>query len=336
MYDHPFFSLSQSQCHYPYSTPISRAVHYRPASFIYPYSNSELISAYPYSYPINVNTSRTNAFSSFPLAITKNQERIINLRSSAGFNDAEALARMFEDKEIADDGTLRGRLKAILDATESKIVPGLQTGIEFQDVGFKGDRNHGGKGFKDPHPSSRNQVGHFLTAVGLAFHPETVSRLVLGAPMRYHIGIPASLSDHDVAIRLTIGHELSPDPNVPIAGVIGALTIPGAGPLIGGGIASYYEIWSSYRSQFFSVKPEDVLAFNAALKALGTSLILNMDAADVALIPIFVKIRVQERGNSYQDLRLSLVGWYLGEAILQGRFTSGIQVAEWVRKNLKE
>ncbi|MGO4888906.1 hypothetical protein ACJ2A9_14215 [Anaerobacillus sp. MEB173] len=294
-----------------------------------------LMSAYG---PTNqkVDVSNTDAsLRLFPLAITKNQERIINLRRAAGFNDAEALALMFEDREIADDGTLRGRLIAILDATESKIVPGLQTGIEFQDVGFKGDRNHGGKGFKDPHPSSRNQVGHFLTAVGLAFRPEIVSRPVLGIPMRHHIGIPASLSDRDVALRLTIGHELSPDPNVLLAGTIGT-GIPGTGPLLGGGIALYYEIWTSYRNQFFSVKPEDVLAFNIALKALGTNLILNMNAAEVALIPIFTKIRVQKRGNSYQDLRLSLVGWYLGEAILQGRYTSGKQVSEWVRKNLKE
>ena len=269
------------------------------------------------------------------LFITKNQERIITLRSSTGFNDAEALALMFEDKEIADDRTLPGRLKAILDATESKIVPGLQTGIEFQDVGFKGDRNHGGKGFKDPHPSSRNQVGHFLTAVGLAFRPETVSRHVLGIRMRDHIGIPKELSDDDVALRLTIGHELSPDPNVLLAGILGAAFPPGL-PLGGASAAIYYEIWNSYRNQFFSVKPEDIAAFVIALNALGTNPLLNMDLAEVALLPIFLKIRVQERGNSYQDLRLSLVGWYLGKAILQGRFTTGAQVAEWIRRNLKE
>jgi hypothetical protein len=287
-----------------------------------------------------VNTSRISPDTSlglFRLAITKNQERIVNLRIAARFNDAEALALMFEDREIADDGTLRGRLIAILDATESKIIPGLQTGIEFQDVGFRGDRNHGGKGFKDPHPSSRNQVGHFLTAVGLAFRPETVSRTLFGIRMRDHIGIPTSLSDHDVALRLTIGHELSPDPNVLLAGILGlGIPIPGSGPLPSIGASVYYEIWSSYRNQFFSVKPEDVAAFNIALQALGTNILLNMNAAEVALTPIFAKIRPQERGNSFQDLRLSLVGWYLGKAILQGRFTSGVQVSEWVRKNLKE
>lgn len=273
-----------------------------------------------------------------PSSKSKNIDRIKFLRKLAGLNDAEALALIFEDKDIIDDGTLRGRLLAILDATEHYLIPGLQTGIDFMDEGFRGDRNYGGSGFKDPHPSSRNQVGHFLTALGLAFRPEVISRYILGKRMRDWIGIPDSYSDFDAALRLIIGHELAPDPDVLTAAIIGTVEGIGLIPATPGPIGAnvIYEIWSSFRNQFFSVKQEDVDAFNAALNALGNDLILNLAAAEISLGTIFSKINVNQRGNSYQDLRLSLVGWYLGNAILQSKYVNGAQVADWIRKNLKE
>ncbi|HEX8199676.1 MAG TPA: hypothetical protein VF590_04260, partial [Isosphaeraceae bacterium] len=46
-------------------------------------------------------------------------------------------------------------------------------------------------------------------------------------------------------------------------------------------------------------------------------------------------IDVDARGNSYQDLRLSLLGWWLGVAVRQGTLTGGHDVAAWVRAHLK-
>jgi hypothetical protein len=47
-------------------------------------------------------------------------------------------------------------------------------------------------------------------------------------------------------------------------------------------------------------------------------------------------IRVDERmrGNSYQDLALSLVGWRLGRMIRAGQFSNTSEVATWIRTNL--
>jgi hypothetical protein len=158
------------------------------------------------------------------------------------------------------------------------------------------------------------------------------------------IGIPDSYSDLDASLRLTIGHEFAPDPDVLNAAIegtavgvgMGGLIAPNPGAIVGGGASTIYEIWSAFRNQFFSVKQEDVDAFNSALNALGNDLILNLRAAEIPLGSIFSKINVNQRGNSYQDLRLSLVGWYLGNAILQGSYLNGAQVADWVRKNLKD
>src|SRR3954471_4386450 len=86
----------------------------------------------------------------------RNRGRIVAIRAEAGFDDAEALARLFEDGGLRDDGTLPGRLRAILDATERRTIKGLQTGLPFLDVGFRGDRGRGGLGLRDPWPISRN------------------------------------------------------------------------------------------------------------------------------------------------------------------------------------
>src|SRR5216683_347135 len=141
-----------------------------------------------------------------------NRSRIIAIRTEAGLNDAETLARMFEDGQISDDGTVSGRLRAILEATENMIIPALQTGMEFSDVGFRGDQTIGGSGFRDPWPTSRNQVGHFLTAVGLGFDSSSVTRRVLTRSIRDWLGADDSMSDEEAAMRLIIGHELAADP----------------------------------------------------------------------------------------------------------------------------
>lgn len=48
--------------------------------------------------------------------------RIREIRREADDDDVEALARMFTDEAICDDGTARGRLEVILEATEHRWV----------------------------------------------------------------------------------------------------------------------------------------------------------------------------------------------------------------------
>lgn len=113
--------------------------------------------------------------------------------------DVEALAEMFTDSQIKDDGTVAGRFKVIFRATEHWAIPGLQTGISFGFSGFKQE-------FHDPWPSSRNQVGHFLTAVRLALDSSVTNNLLL-------IAILDAWFDDERALRLIIGHEKKADPS---------------------------------------------------------------------------------------------------------------------------
>jgi hypothetical protein len=126
-----------------------------------------------------------------------NRARIMMIRDEAP-TAVEALARMFTDAGITDDGTVGGRLHALLNATEHRFVPGLHTGADIGMTGFR-------KEYEDPWPTSTDQVGHFLTAVRLGFDPRFVSnpifRLLLGGG-----------GDADAPLRLIIGHEKVADP----------------------------------------------------------------------------------------------------------------------------
>ncbi len=283
-----------------------------------------------------------------------NEQRIEALEG----NDLERLALMFEDAQIVDDGTVSSRLDVILAATEHIVVPGLQTGISFSDTGFRGTRDPAGPGFRDPHPSSRNQPGHFLTAVGLLTHPDVVSRptLFYGRSVRELVGAPATMSDADVALRLTIGHEKAPDPP---GGLEVALSILFAGiseswftegpegeteeerdARIERAIAAeterrIREIIAAFTAQFRATTDADIAAWNETLGRVGMDPAANTAAIEGPDSPLNrITVDPSLRGNSRQDLRLSLMGWRLGQMIRAGDFATNAQVATWIRRNL--
>lgn len=285
-----------------------------------------------------------------------NRERIEVLKGQAK-SDLEALALLFDDDEIVDDGTVSSRLQSILGATEHLIIPGLQTGINFGDTGFAGDQQPGGTGFRDPHPSSRNQVGHFLTAVGLQFSPQVVSRSIpIFGSIRAMVNAPTSMSDAEVALRLTIGHEKRPDPNgaveafanIVFAGGIERFLVPGPEgetdeererrvdkaieDEIGHQVRS---IIAAFQAQFQATTDADIDAWNEALTKLGTDETLNKSALECKDSPLNrISINPAGKGNSIQDLRLSLVGWRLGQLIANGAFQDRASIARWIRINL--
>ena len=262
---------------------------------------------------------------------------------SMGPNRPETLARALEDGQIddlvkssvMDVGTRRiwmtmtaaqSRLESILQATANPAVPGLQTGGAIKgwdDTGFRVE-------YQDPHPSSNNQVGHFLTAVALGTHPHSV-RSSIGASWSKGTGLLRGLggvlqrdpllrdlgvrdvvdpfghySDEEVAIRLMVGHEKVADPT----------TDP-----------------SVFLRQFAAATTADVAVFRSAERLLGGTLPLNTSAAAQALRGI--SVNDQQRGNSYQDLLLSLVGWRLGGDIAAQGLKDGAAVAGWLRSTLK-
>ncbi len=285
-----------------------------------------------------------------------NRQRILALKALAP-TDLEALALLFEDDSIVDEGTVSSRLQSILQVTEHPVIPGLQTGIDFGDTGFAGDQQPGGSGFRDPHPESRNQVGHFLTAVGLEFSPDVVSRPIpIFVSIRSMVGAPAQMSNQEVALRLTIGHEKRPDPPGGVAIFIDIITTGlierylAEGPegeteeerdrRVGEAIEreigqKIQEVIAAFRAQFQATTDDDIAAWSAAQAQLGTGNTLDRSALEGSTSPLNrIAVDPSQRGNSQQDLRLSLVGWKLGQLIQSGAFPDRTSLARWIRTNL--
>jgi hypothetical protein len=249
--------------------------------------------------------------------MSDNSRAIVRIRDAA-LTDVDGLAELFDSPTITDDGTPAGRLRAILEAKEFPFIPGLQLWIRFGDTGFR-------RVFQDPWPSSADQVGHFLTAVGLSFDPAKVSQSIAGRRMRDWLGAPSALTDIEVAMRVCIGHEKAPDPHPTSAWtVVGAI---GLGPA---GVAGM-TLWS-FRNQYAAATDLDVEIFKNAGAVLGAATPLRLRAAAATLRGIAVDSSL--RGNSYQDLLLTLCGWRLGQMIRNGRFQAAAGIAGWIRANI--
>ncbi len=239
----------------------------------------------------------------------RNLVRIAAVRPEADGNDAEALARLFEDPAIRDDDTVRGRLEALLQATEHRWlpifhtpldVPGLYEAPGYGDEGFRAE-------LKDPWAASSDQVGHFLTAVALALNPQLVGATRFGFSSRRWVGAPADMPDAEVALRLAIGHEKRADPGR-------------FDPLI----------LLKLRRQFASTTDADVVAFHHALGALATA---DLDVAEAVRRLSAIAVG-DEAGNSSADLLLSLLGYRLAQLVREGAFADRSQVATWIRENV--
>lgn len=286
--------------------------------------------------------------------IARNQDGIRGITAGAS-SDLDTLARLFEDDRIEDDGTVAGRATALFEATERALIPGLQTALPFSDSGFAGNRDRGGAGFRDPWPSSRNQVGHFLTAVRLSLAPDVVHQSIpiLGS-IRAIVGAPREMGDSEVALRLTIGHEKAPDPRdaLPAAlrvlasglslGGVAAVADAGRRASVGTAVialvaASAWQarvILGGFRRQFSATSEADLAAWQEALRVVGPGTPLGRRAVDGAESPLLAIDVGDGVGNSGQDLRLSLVGWRLGQLIGDGAFADRRAIGPWLREAL--
>jgi hypothetical protein len=245
-----------------------------------------------------------------PVAV-HNIRRIQALNQEASWDDAETLARMFEDDAIISPDSVLGRLDAILEATEHRWIQGWRTFMDFPGLyecnGFsdRGFRD----AFKDPWACSREQAGHFLTAVGLVLHPQKLEGRIFFRRLRDWAGAPKEMSTAEVALRLVIGHEKAPDPGVP-----DPLVLP------------------KVRRQFRSCTDGDLAAFHRALEALGRDWVFSFAKVD----PYMSQIEVgSARGNSCQDLYLSLAAYHFVQLLKGGQFLDRGAMARWVRDNLK-
>lgn len=192
-----------------------------------------------------------------------------------------------------------------------------------------------------------------MTAVGLQFSPAVVSRQIpIFGTIRQMVNAPENMEDQEVALRLTIGHEKAPDPDGTMAAI--AIALRGIGESLRPGPEGETEderdervgraiaeetrrqieaIIQAFRTQFQATTDDDIRAWNEAITALGTGSELNLAAAEAPLSRI--AINNANRGNSIQDMRLSLVGWRLGQLISSGAFGEDrTAVASWIRTNL--
>jgi hypothetical protein len=226
-------------------------------------------------------------------------------------NDVEFLAQLFEDKTIADTGSgnneVKTRLETILSASASPLDLGM---THFSGI-FEGCRDRGfRKAFEDPWESSGNQVGHFSTAVDMAYRPSRVT--VLGAalprprpwstvlPTVWLSNVPAGEWN---AVALIIGHEKLSDKG-------GLLSKVGAVGL---------------------AKPEEIVTFYAALGTISKAPGCDTGRSLLALRGIEIG---NGEGNSIEDLHLSLYGYKFGTLIRMGEINTLTEAARWIRADL--
>lgn len=260
------------------------------------------------------------------------EEIRLQVARETGANNAEALARVFEDggvDEVALRGTARPvgvsalteaqtRLESILAATSSGSATHFASFGNWTHEGFR-------TRYRDPHPSSSRQVGHYLTAVHFGYAPEAlqedVSRrrhtvmfydwlvnggFAFGRADPFGIN-PRTFEDYEtLAIRLAVGHELTPD---------------------GGSFGEIRTVWQGTASGGEAV-------FRRALRELRDLDDMDIPAAERILRAIPIDDTLE--GNSRQDMILSLVGFRFGQAVRSGEIATRAAAGAFTRRELSE
>jgi hypothetical protein len=219
--------------------------------------------------------------------------------------DLEFLAQLFEDTTISDTGSgneLQKRLLTILEASSDQTNGGVTHFVKIfsgcQDRGFR-------EAFQDPHPSSRNQVGHFMTAVDMGYRPNQTYTLVPSIIRSLWLNrttqgfLPV---EERVCMALIIGHEQVSD--------------------------------TAWAGNYFATQTatvDDVAKFFRALDTVRLSPDPTVRNSRLALTGIPIGTGV---GNSIQDLHLSLYGYKMGKFIRTGDMTTRDAAALWIRTDL--
>ena len=219
--------------------------------------------------------------------------------------DLEFLAQLFEDSTVNDSGSgneLQKRLVTILEAS----TDGSNGGITHFTKIFGGCQDRGFRSaFQDPYPSSRNQVGHFMTAVDMGFRP-TKTYGVIPALVRKTMLDSTTQSflpvEERVCMALIVGHEQVSDTT-----------------------------WQANFFAGFAASVADVEKFFRALDTVGLDPDLGLNQSKTALSAIPIGSGV---GNSFQDLHLSLYGYKLGKFIRVGSMTKCSAASQWIRTDI--
>jgi RHS repeat-associated protein len=212
------------------------------------------------------------------------------------------------------------RLEFVLDYTTDPKL-GTPFGKTFNDLDFNSQ-------FQDPWKGeSNNQVGHFLTAVGLGYATSTYVRAFSTEAGLYKASPDiGSLSDEEVALRLIVGHEMAPD-----VAKADQWWLPG--------------VVQSIRTQYNITTPESLSYFRSAVEADRRGFVSARDCFLRKIIPglpedreslLALRANGNNRlGNSLQDLRLSVKGWRFGQMIKNKEIVTLEQAYLWLIQNLQ-
>jgi hypothetical protein len=214
-----------------------------------------------------------------------------------------------------------------------------------------------------------SQIGHFLQAISLGYEPEVLAQpvgILPNNPSVRDVLDPGESNLRKIAIQLIVGHEASGDPGRPGSRVVGpreaaaraevglslspdfplALVDIDVRPAIRAGIAVYtLQYWFGQHAEYVS-------AFEAAVsyvRSLGAGGEVDIDELTRILDPIITGLDIPYQGearareggsrvgNSIEDLRLSVLGFALGEAIRSGTFFADMNEAyRWIIRNVQE
>ncbi len=266
-------------------------------------------------------------------------QRLREIIAEANENGAVALVNTFRDFELSNDwGDVAGRtsssrLEWLLNVTRERrsletLFP-AHFRIKFgNDFCFKEEFRDSPfyPTWRETYPEIRdiigetNQVGHFLTAVDLAYNPRVV---YLSIAPSLDIGAPATVKRIDLGELAVIGHEKISDVDWYVNG--------------------YPRLWT-YVVQTLSTTDTDIELWRGAIKDDERG---DADARDRKLNEIFtwggsrsVPTRSEgyfdprRVGNSMQDLRLSLKGFRFAYWVKANDSDPPDIAAEWLRVNL--
>jgi len=258
-------------------------------------------------------------------------ERLFEIRNEVAPNAAEALFRLFEDKELYYEWgneasrTSRGHLEWVLKVTTGGADPVTNAlasyalvnfAIQFgSDCGFAEkfrDNQFYPVWYPNLNPdearAKSNQVGHFLTAVNMSYN------WILKPRATYGQGSVETQVMKRFALSMIIGHEQMSD--VPAINIIGQ-------PI----------------QRFFNPSDLDYILWDCAIEFDSKGQEQWRDEALWAILnfPSDMKlgdVDPMRVGNSLQDLRLSLKGYRFAEWVWNNPNTNPIYAGAWLRKNL--
>lgn len=241
--------------------------------------------------------------------------RLEDIIASTAPHGTAALVRVFADDDLARLGagaTSGARLDWLFAVTRGRegqpAVPGLQMKIDFGDdadlaAQFRDSQFYPRWPQKGGKPS--NQVGHFLTAVALAYYPA------------YDL--------FDVGLRLMIGHEKSSDEQGRRPDAVISLT-------------QMLSVTPADLAAFREALALDVQADEAAGEARA-ALLRRRDERLWSILQFgpgvaFGDVAETRSGNSLPDLRLSLAGCRFARWVLAHGDTPPGDAARWLRAHL--